>query len=89
MVLLLLSVVVKVCLNILVIVVDDFGWFDFGVFGGEIDILNFDKLVLLGVCFIGWYIVLICLLIWLMLMSGVDSYEVGFGMMVEMLSLVE
>lgn len=75
------------CFNFLVIVVDDLGFFDIGVFGGEIVMLNFDVLVIVGLCLIDFYIVLICLLICLMLFIGIDYYIVGIGIMVEVLIL--
>lgn len=67
--------------NIVLIVVDDLGFIDLGCFGSEICMFNFDKLVFRGLRSIFFYIVVICLLIRGMLLSGVDSYWNGYGIM--------
>lgn len=69
------------CLNILYIMVDDFGYFDIYVFGGEINMLNFDVFVVLGCILLNYYMGIVCVIMCVMLVLGIDYYFVGEGMM--------
>lgn len=51
-------VVMEDWFNVVMIFVDDFGWFDIGCYGNDfVDILNIDWLVVWGICFIDFYVV--------------------------------
>lgn len=70
-------------LNIVVILVDDFGWNDFswfggGVVGGIVLMLNIDLFVCNGVYFVnGYFVNGICVLLCVVLMIG--CYGMWFG----------
>lgn len=71
--------------NFLIIVADDLGWSDLGVFGGEIATPNLDALALSGVRFTGFHTAPTCSPTRSMLMGGVDNHEAGLGTMAELL----
>ena len=73
--------------NFLVIVADDLGFSDLGVFGGEIDTPNLDALAKRGVRFTSFYTAPTCSPSRAMLLTGKDSHRVGLGTMAEMLPL--
>jgi arylsulfatase len=67
--------------NILVIVVDDIGYTDLGVFGSEIGTPNIDKLANDGIKFANYYVAPTCSPTRAMLLSGIDNHLVGMGSM--------
>ena len=67
--------------NILVIVVDDIGYTDLGVFGSEIGTPNIDKLANDGIKFANYYVAPTCSPTRAMLLSGIDNHLVGLGSM--------
>ena len=67
--------------NILVIVVDDIGYTDLGVFGSEIETPNIDKLANNGIKFANYYVAPTCSPTRAMLLSGIDNHLVGMGSM--------
>ena len=67
--------------NILVIVVDDIGYTDLGVFGSEIETPNIDKLATDGIKFANYYVAPTCSPTRAMLLSGIDNHLVGMGSM--------
>jgi arylsulfatase A-like enzyme len=72
--------------NILVIVADDMGWSDTGVYGGEIYTPNIDRLANQGYQFLNFHVGAMCAPTRSMLMTGMDNHVVGLGNMVELLS---
>ena len=72
--------------NILIIIVDDLGFNDLGIFGGEIDTPNIDSLAQQGVLFTNFHATPNCSPTRAMLLSGVDNHIAGLGNMGEALS---
>src|SRR6516225_525577 len=72
--------------NILVIVADDMGWSDLGVYGGEIFTPNLNRLASQGYQFLNFHVGSMCAPTRSMLMTGVDNHIVGLGNMVELLA---
>ncbi len=72
--------------NILLIVADDMGWSDAGVYGGEIYTPNIDRLASQGYQFLDFHVGAMCAPTRSMLMTGMDNHVVGLGNMVELLS---
>lgn len=72
--------------NILLIVVDDMGTADLGIFGSEINTPNLDKLSSSGVVFTNFHASPVCSATRAMLLTGVDNHLSGFGNMAEELS---
>jgi len=72
--------------NLLLIVADDLGYSDLGVYGGEIDTPNLDALARGGVRFTQFYAAPMCSPTRAMLLTGVDHHRVGLGNLVERLS---
>lgn len=73
--------------NILIIVADDLGYSDLGVYGGEdIATPNLDALAGEGVMFTGFYTAPTCSPTRAMLMSGTDNHIAGLGNMFEELA---
>ena len=72
--------------NILLIVADDMGWSDAGVYGGEIFTPNIDRLASQGYQFLNFHVGSMCAPTRSMLMTGVDNHIVGMGNMVELLA---
>ena len=72
--------------NILVIVADDMGWSDLGVYGGEIYTPNLNRLANQGYQFLNFHVGSMCAPTRSMLMTGMDNHAVGLGNMVELLS---
>jgi arylsulfatase len=72
--------------NILLIVADDMGYSDAGVFGGEIDTPNIDSLAGSGVKLTQFYATPSCSPTRAMLMSGLDTHQAGLGNMAEWMS---
>lgn len=72
--------------NILLIVADDMGYSDLGVFGSEIDTPNLDALAAQGRLLTSHYVSSACSPTRAMLMSGTDNHLVGLGNMGELLS---
>ena len=65
--------------NILLIVGDDVGFTDLGVFGGEIATPNLDKLALAGIRFTNFHAGPSCAPTRAMLMTGTDNHLAGMG----------
>ena len=72
--------------NILLIVADDMGWSDAGVYGGEIFTPNINRLASQGYQFLNFHVGSMCAPTRSMLMTGVDNHVVGLGNMVELLA---
>lgn len=69
--------------NILLIVVDDVGYTDLGVFGGEIATPNLDALASSGLLLTNFHSAATCSPTRSMLMSGTDNHIAGLGTMAE------
>jgi arylsulfatase A-like enzyme len=69
--------------NILLIVADDLGYSDLGIYGGEINTPNIDRLARNGLMFTNFYAAGACSPTRAMLMSGVDHHRAGVGNMIE------
>ena len=67
--------------NILVIVADDLGYTDLGIYGGEIGTPNLDTLAREGVMFTDFYAASTCSPTRAMLLSGTDNHLAGLGTM--------
>ena len=72
--------------NILVIVADDMGWSDLGVYGGEIFTPNLNRLAAQGYQFLNFHVGSMCAPTRSMLMTGMDNHIVGLGNMPELLA---
>lgn len=69
--------------NILIILADDMGYGDIGVYGSEIETPNVDKLANEGVQFTNFHVGAACSPTRTMLMTGVDNHRAGLGNMTE------
>ncbi len=69
--------------NVLLIVVDDLGHADLGVYGSEIPTPNIDRLAADGVLLTNFYVAPTCSPTRAMLLSGVDHHRAGLGHMFE------
>jgi arylsulfatase len=65
--------------NVIVILLDDLGYSDFGCFGGEIDTPNIDKLALNGLRFTGYTTVPMCTPARAAMLTGKNPHAVGCG----------
>ncbi len=65
--------------NVLVVLLDDVGFMDFGSYGGDTLTPNIDKLALQGVKFSRFYTAPQCAPSRAMLMTGKDNHQVGIG----------
>ncbi len=72
--------------NIVLIVADDMGYADMGMFGGEIRTPNLDTLARQGVRFTNFYTSATCSPSRAMLLSGTDNHIAGLGNMDEVLA---
>jgi len=72
--------------NILLIVADDMGWSDAGVYGGEIFTPNINRLASQGYQFLNFHVGSMCAPTRSMLMTGVDNHVVGLGNMAELVA---
>jgi len=72
--------------NVLLIVADDMGWSDAGVYGGEIFTPNINRLANQGYQFLNFHVGSMCAPTRSMLMTGVDNHVVGLGNMAELLA---
>lgn len=72
--------------NILVIVVDDAGFMDFGAYGGDARTPNIDALAARGTSLTRYYTSPQCGPSRAMLLTGMDNHQVGIGSIVELLS---
>jgi arylsulfatase len=72
--------------NILLIVADDLGYSDLGIYGGEIRTPNLDALARGGVRFTQFYASPMCSPTRAMLLTGIDHHPAGLGNLVERLS---
>lgn len=72
--------------NIVLIVADDMGYADMGMFGGEIRTPNLDSLAHQGVRFTNFYTSPTCSPTRAMLLSGADNHIAGLGNMEEMVA---
>lgn len=73
--------------NIVLLVVDDMGYSDFGAFGGEIRTPNIDALAASGTRFTNFHVASSCAPTRAMLMTGVDNHTAGVGSMRELMPL--
>lgn len=69
--------------NFLLIVADDLGYSDLGVFGGEIDTPNLDELARSGIQLTNFHTAATCSPTRSMLMTGMDNHLAGLGAMHE------
>ena len=65
--------------NILLIVADDMGWSDAGVYGGEIFTPNINRLANQGYQFLNFHVGSMCAPTRSMLMTGMDNHVVCLG----------
>lgn len=72
--------------NVLLVVVDDVGFNDLGIFGGEINTPNIDLLAREGVLLTNFHAAPTCSPTRAMLLSGTDSHIAGMGSMAEELA---
>ena len=72
--------------NILLVMVDDMGWSDLGVYGSEISTPNIDKLASNGMLFTDFHTSVSCSPTRSMLLSGTDNHLAGLGNMGELLA---
>ena len=72
--------------NFLLIVADDLGWSDIGVYGGEIATPNLDEIASNGLVLKNFYAAPTCSVSRSMLMSGTDNHVAGLGNMAETLA---
>lgn len=72
--------------NVLLVVVDDVGFNDLGIFGGEINTPNIDSLAKDGVILTNFHVAPNCSPTRAMLFSGTDSHVAGMGNMFEELA---
>ena len=72
--------------NILLIVADDMGWSDAGVYGGEIFTPNINRLASQGYQFLNFHVGSMCAPTRSMLMTGMDNHVVGLGNMAELVA---
>jgi arylsulfatase len=72
--------------NILLIVADDLGYSDLGVYGSEIETPNLDALARDGIRFAQFYASPMCSTTRAMLLTGIDHHRVGFGNLAERVS---
>ena len=73
-------------LNILLIVADDLGYSDIGLFGGEIETPNLDTLAADGLTFTTFYVLPTCSPTRSALLTGTDNHTSGLGAMAESLT---
>lgn len=73
--------------NIVLIVVDDMGFSDFGAFGGEIRTPHIDALAASGMRFSNFHVASSCAPTRAMLLTGVDNHTAGVGSMRELMPL--
>jgi arylsulfatase A-like enzyme len=69
--------------NILLIVVDDLGYADLGIFGGEINTPTIDALASSGILLTNFHAASVCSPTRSMLLSGTDNHLAGLGTMAE------
>lgn len=72
--------------NILLVMADDMGWSDLGVFGSEIETPHLDRLAERGVIFTDFHVSVSCSPTRSMLLSGNDNHIAGLGNMGELLT---
>jgi arylsulfatase len=72
--------------NILLVMADDMGWTDVGIFGSEIETPNLDTLAEGGVVFTDFHVSVSCSPTRSMLLSGTDNHIAGLGNMGEMVA---
>jgi arylsulfatase A-like enzyme len=72
--------------NIFLIVADDLGYSDLGVYGSEIETPNIDMLARAGIRFTQFYASPMCSTTRAMLLTGIDHHRVGFGNLAERLA---
>ena len=72
--------------NIIIVLLDDTGFADFGAYGSEISTPNIDKLAANGVKFTNFHAAAACTPTRGMLLTGVDNHLVGMGNMIEIMA---
>ncbi|MEE8264641.1 MAG: sulfatase-like hydrolase/transferase, partial [Gammaproteobacteria bacterium] len=72
--------------NIIIVLLDDTGFADFGAYGSEISTPNIDRLAANGVQFSNFHAAAACSPTRGMLLTGVDNHLVGMGNMIEIMA---
>jgi arylsulfatase A-like enzyme len=72
--------------NIIIVLLDDTGFADFGSYGSEISTPNIDRLASQGVQFSNFHTAAACTPTRGMLLTGVDNHLVGMGNMIEIMA---
>jgi arylsulfatase len=72
--------------NILIVLADDMGFSDLGVYGSEIQTPNLDRLAREGIQFMSFHVGAACSPTRTMLMTGVDNHKAGLGNMLEIIA---
>lgn len=72
--------------NFLLVVVDDMGWTDLGIYGSEIDTPNINALAATGLMFTDFHASMSCSPTRAMMLTGTDNHIAGIGNMGELLS---
>ena len=72
--------------NIIVVLLDDTGYSDFGAYGSEIKTPNIDRLARNGVQFSNYHTCATCSPTRSMLLTGVDNHLTGMGNMIEIMA---
>jgi arylsulfatase A-like enzyme len=72
--------------NIILVLLDDTGFADFGAYGSEIETPHIDQLAANGVQFTNFHAAAACSPTRGMLLTGVDNHHVGMGNMIEIMA---
>jgi len=72
--------------NIIIVLLDDTGYSDFGAYGSEISTPNIDRLAKNGVQFSNYHTCATCSPTRSMLLTGVDNHLTGMGNMIEIMA---
>jgi len=72
--------------NIIIVLLDDTGFADFGCYGSEVSTPNIDRLAAQGVQFTNFHAAAACTPTRGMLLTGVDNHLVGMGNMIEIMA---
>jgi arylsulfatase len=72
--------------NIVIFLLDDTGYSDFGVYGSEINTPNIDRLAANGVQFSNYHTPATCSPTRSMMLTGVDNHLTGMGNMIEIMA---
>jgi arylsulfatase len=72
--------------NVVILIADDMGYGDIGVYGSEIQTPNVDKLASEGIQFTNFHVGATCSPTRTMMISGVDNHRAGLGNMLEIMA---